>query len=201
MNWMLVLIVLVVVGISLKQNYALDLGQHRKAKIIHALLSSLFFYTYVDSISFLIGLVQYFEMIRNSAQGFGIITQDTHFILLLLSNLLGVVALWYFGKMIKRDNHARKVIIKLLPILGLISSIGFYRGFLEDGDSMGLSDGLIISLGLVIMLGFYIGFMMIYKSPMMVRFFKMELEDGEQSEENLGKLINEIGEGMNIEEK
>lgn len=185
------LIVIVISGLSLRRNYALDAGHHKKAKIVHAILITLFFYLYTGSVSQIIKLFGNFDVVLNSTSGIGLMSKELSIAHLVISTVVNLVALWYFAKMLGRNNKAREIIVKLLPVLGMLASISFYQDFLASGDAA-VSDSLVMAIGIAIILSFYVGAMMIYRAQFMRKFFIMEPEEGAKKVDD---LIDEIGEG------
>lgn len=183
------LIVLGISAIYLYLDFRTDPKDHAKAKIVHGILIVLLFYSYLGSISDFVNTMRNIGSFFQQQQAIGIIPGGISAVISFLSSILSVIVLWNVGKMMRRHNGARKLVIKLLPLLGLFGVFSFYGGFVLDGDMMGFSDWGIILLGFIIMMGIFLGIMFIYCAPFMVRFFERVSPNAP-----LTDLIDRIGE-------
>lgn len=189
--FLLIIVAIVVAGLI--KNYSIDKGKHLKAKWVHGLLITLLMYSFVGSISQGIKIVFSFSSFLETTPAVGIIPKNAHILLIIIHTVLSILVFVYAGKMIGRKNEDRLRMIKILPFVGFLSSLFFYRGFVQDGDKMGIPDWVILLMGFIIMMGIYIGTMKIYQSKFMVRFFEKDNEIGMSSNENLEELIDELG--------
>lgn len=185
----LLLIVLGISAIYLYVDFRTDPGEHLKAKTIHTVLIVFLFYYYIDSIRELIAIVGDIEVFFRQRPSLGIIPGLLNAVITLMSSIISAIVLWNVGKMVRRHNSARKLIIKLLPVLAFFSLFSFYEVLAIGGNVVGFYEWGIILSGFIIMMGLFLGIMFIYRAPFMVRFFERASPNAP-----LTDLIDRIGE-------
>ena len=196
MKWIYPILFVLFTVFQLRKNYSQDEGQHKKAKIIHASLICLLLFSYLGSLSQIIRLMTNFSQVAEATYGAGMFSKEVHLAVKIIRSTLSVVALWYFWKMVGRDNGARKIAIHLFPFLGLMASFSFYFGFIgADESSQELWPSWITFLiALIVMMGIYLGIRQTYQASFMRRFFEMDHEEGWKSKDDLEGMISTIGE-------
>lgn len=184
----LLLIVLGISAIYLYVDFRIDPGEHLKAKVIHTVLIVFLFYYYIDSIRELIAIVGDIDVFFRQRPSLGIIPGLLNAVITLMSSILNVIVVWNVGKMIRRHNGARKLIVKLLPVLAFFSLFSFYEVLAIGGNVAGFYEWGIILTAFIIMMGLFLGIMFIYRAPFMVRFFERVSADAP-----LNELVDQIG--------
>ncbi len=171
------IIALVIMGLGLYRDYKRDAGLNRKAKIYHAILLTLLLASYAGSFGIVGAIIRNFEGVKNQfSVDVGIVPGQVHLFLYFLHTLVSLAVLVFAYQMISRKETARKRLVTLLPLLGILSVFSFYRGWLNTPDELILSDGMIILIGVIIMGGLTMLYMKIYNSEWMKKFFTFEPE-------------------------
>jgi hypothetical protein len=172
-----VVIAFIFLVIGLIKDYQKDKGRHVKAKVFHAICLTVIIYSYAGSFQILGMLIRDFD---GAHQRFsvpvGFVSGDVHWIIYLIHSALVMTIIILAYQMIRRSEKARRMLVILLPIAGLLEVFGFYRGWVSGEANLGVSDGLIILIGLVIVGGITLVIYLVYSSEFMKTFFVFEHE-------------------------
>lgn len=163
---------LVFLVIGLIKDYQRDKGKNVKAKIFHAICLTLLIMSYAGSFQILGMLIRDFEGAQQRfSSNVGPVPGQLHWIIYLVHSALVMTVIILAYQMIRRSEKSRKLLVKLLPLAGLLEVFSFYRGWILDGDDLGVGHGAIILIGFVIVGGITTLIFWVYTSEFMKTFF------------------------------
>lgn len=158
----------------LDRDYADDAPHHRKAKIVHAILLILLIFSSIGAVFNAILILGNLKVFFSSARPVGIFSHKLFGTAILLETVAGLFALVYLWKMLQRDDMAREVIVKFLPVWGLLKSFSLYDMLLHQNNSQGEYGWALYLLSVGITLGIFWAIRKVYQTPFMLAFFRME---------------------------
>jgi len=166
------IIALVIMALGLYKDYKRDSGLNKKAKTYHAFLLTLLLASYAGSFGVVGAIIRNFEGLKNQfSVDVGIVPGQVHLVLYFLHTLVSLAILVFAYQMISRNEKARKRLVSLIPILGVLSVFSFYRGWLNTPEELILSDWMIILIGAIIMGAMTMLYLKVYNSQWMKKFF------------------------------
>ncbi len=181
--------VFVILAIGLTRDYNRDKGQNSKAKIFHAIILAIICASYAGSFGILGSVIRNFDEIQQKySVPIGIVPGQVHFLFYMAHLALSLVILILAIQMISRKEKALKLFLRLLPFLALLEIFSFYRGWIVDGDDMGVKHGIIILIGFLIIGGITTAIIWIYKTNFMKTFFEAPKKIEPMSEINEGNI-------------
>lgn len=86
------------------------------------------------------------------------------------------------------------MLVKTLPFLALVAPLNVYRSASIDSQTDSPDEWIFVLILYLIIGGFFFGVMKIYQSPTFVRFFELDLDQGDKDMNQLEELIDEVGE-------
>lgn len=182
--------------IGLAQDYQKDKKQNIKAKIFHAICLTILIASYAGSFKILGMLIRDFDGARERfSTSVGPISGQIHWAIYLVHSALVMTIIILAYQMIRRLDKSRRLLLKLLPLAGLLEVFSFYRGWIIDGDE-GVNHGVIIVIGLVIVGGFTVFIFWVYNSVFMKNFFAY----GEIEKMDKGKIVSTDADNQRIQE-
>lgn len=163
---------LVFLVIGLVQDYKRDKGKHIKAKVFHAICLTFLIASYAGSFKILGMLIRDFDGARERfSTNVGPISGQLHWLIYLVHSGLVMTIIILAYQMIRRLDRPRRLLVKLLPLAGLLEVFSFYRGWVADGGDLGVNHGIIILIGLLLVGGLTTLIFLIYNSKFMKEFF------------------------------
>jgi hypothetical protein len=175
MRFTIIALIFLVVGLI--KDFQKDKGQHVKAKVFHAICLTVIIFSYAGSFQILGMLIRDFEGAHQRfSTPVGFVPGQLHWIIYLIHSALVMTIIILAYQMIRRSEKSRKLLVTLLPAAGLLELFSFYRGWISDGDYLGVSNGLINLVGLLIVGGATLAIYMVYDSKFMKAFFSFEQE-------------------------
>jgi hypothetical protein len=158
--------------IGLAQDYQRDKGKNIKAKVLHAVCLTVLIVSYAGSFKILGMLIRDFDGARERfSTNVGPISGEIHWIIYLVHSALVMTIIILAYQMIRRLDKSRRLLVKLLPLAGLLEVFGFYRGWVTDGDDLGVNHGMVILIGLLFVGGITTLIFLVYNSRFMKEFF------------------------------
>lgn len=146
-----------------------------RQKVLHVIGTFLLFSFNITSFRYLFHLsgnfLEFYE--KSKETSFGIIAPEFNFIVILISNILGVVLFVLVFSLLNRRKSARKLVVRIIPFAVLTSLPSLYELYLNQ------SEELIRVLALVFISIFilvYAGLFMIYQNKNMKEFFTTKQE-------------------------
>jgi len=172
------IIALIIIAFGLIRDFKRDKGLNKKAKIYHSILITLLIALYAGSFGVLGSVIRNFEKIKaRFSVDIGIISGEIHIVLYFLHLGISLFVLVFAYQMVSRKEIARKRLLIFLPVLGVLSTFNFYRGWLNIPNEPGeliLNDWVILLIGLIIAGGLTILYMKVYSSEWMKKFFQFQ---------------------------
>jgi hypothetical protein len=163
---------LVILTFGLIQDYKRDKGLNTKAKVFHAICLTILIASYAGSFGILGMWMRNFDKAQERfSVDVGLVPGQLHFIFYLLHSVLAMTVIIIAYRMIRRNDKSRKLLITLLPVLALLETFGFYRGWIIDGDDPEVNHGIILLMGFLVIGGLTSVLIAIYKSKFMRTFF------------------------------
>jgi hypothetical protein len=136
---------LIFLVIGLIQDYQRDKGKNMKAKVFHAICLTFLIASYAGSFKILGMLVRNFDEARERfSTNVGPIPGQIHWVIYLLHSVVVMTIIVLAYQMIRRNDKSRKLLVKLLPLAGLLEVFSFYRGWVIDGDDLGVNHGITV---------------------------------------------------------
>ena len=164
---------LAILTFGLINDYKADKGQNTKAKILHAICLTILITSYSGSFRILGMLTRNFDKVKERfSVDVGIVPGQIHFIFYLLHSALAMTVIVVAYQMIRRNEKSRRLLTILLPILALLEVFSFYRGWVIDGEDLGVNHALIFLVGFLLIGGLTSIIIAIYKSKSMATFFR-----------------------------
>jgi hypothetical protein len=165
---------LVILIFGLIQDYKRDKGQNTRAKVFHVVCLTILIASYAGSFRVLGMLTRNFDKAQERfSVDVGLVPGQIHFIFYLLHSVLAMTVIIIAYQMIRRNDKSRKLLITLLPFLALLEIFSFYRGWIIDGDDLGVNHGIILLIGFLLIGGLTSVIVAVYKSKFMTTFFTM----------------------------
>lgn len=163
---------LTILATGLVQDYKRDKGRNLRAKVLHAVCLGVLIASYAGSFRVLGLLARNFSKVKERfSVDVGVVPGQLHFILYLLHSALAMAVVVVAYRLIRRNEKSRRLLINLLPFLALLEVFSFYRGYLIDGDDLGVDHLLVVFTGILIIGGLTTIFIAVYRSKMMRMFF------------------------------
>ncbi len=163
---------LAILVVGLVNDYKRDEGRNVRAKVFHAICLATLIVSYTGSFRILASWIRNFERAKGIfSVDVGLVPGQLHFIFYLLHSVLAMVVIVVAYGMIKRNDRSRKLLIRLLPFLAFLEVFSFYRGWLSDGDDLGVNHAMIVLTGFLVIGGLASIIIAIYSSRMMRIFF------------------------------
>jgi hypothetical protein len=194
----IIISVLLITGLA--KNYRLDAGEHKKAKIIHAICLTLLCLSYSGSFRHVGWLMFHFDKTREIySADIGAVPGNIHFLIYLVHLVLALFILMLSYQMINRNTKARVQLLYFLPFLALTEAFNFYRGWFSDGDDGQINHFLVFWVGLVLFGGLSALIIIVYTGKSMKSFFAMQrapsIDLTAEHQDIQGNTDNKTGEG------
>jgi hypothetical protein len=163
---------LIFLAIGLVQDYQKDKGQYIKAKVFHAICLTILVTSYAGSFKILGMLFRNFDGARERfSTSIGAIPGQVHWIIYLVHSVVVMTIIVLAYQMIRRSDKSRRLLVKLLPLAGILEVFGFYRGWVIDGDDLGVNHWVIVLIGVLFVGTLTTIIFRIYNSKFMKEFF------------------------------
>lgn len=163
---------LIFLAIGLTHDFKRDKGKHAKAKVLQTICLTILIASYAGSFKILGMLIRDFDRARQHfSVAFGPVSADVSWMMYLIQSAVVLTVLILAYQMIRRSDKSRSILVKLLPVAGLLEVFSFYRGWVIGGDDLGLNHGVIILIGCVIVGSITAFIFFVYQSKLMTDFF------------------------------
>lgn len=170
---MLKIIALIIICVSLYNDYKRDKRQHLKAKIYHSVFLLLITLMYVDSFRFFLWMLWHFDLAMTTwSKPVGVIGGEFHLFINIVNVLIGMALTCFSYQASTRKEYGRIWIIKLFPVVALTETFTFYRGWTSDGFDSETNHTLILFIGALLFGGLCFTIIKVYASNYMLLFFK-----------------------------
>jgi hypothetical protein len=165
---------LIFLAILLVQDYQRDKGKNIKAKVFHAICLTYMIAGYAVSYKTIGMLIRDFDGARERfSANVGPVSGQVQWFIYLVSSAVGIAIIILSYQMVRRLDKSRRLLLKLLPLAGILEAFNFYRGWVIDGDDFGLNHGIIILIGLLVAGGLTTLIFLVYNSNLMKEFFSI----------------------------
>jgi len=168
--------VLVLLFFVLRTDYKRDFGEHKKAKIYHAIILGVLLFYYTGSSQFLFWFLGDFNnAIEYISKDVGIFSGIVMQIFIILHFFLSIFTLYIIYNLIKRRKEDLVRLKFVLPLLVITESLMLYKVVLESSDIGEVHEGISLLVVCIIIYGsFAIAIWSIYKKPFMKDFFNLK---------------------------
>lgn len=197
----IIISILLITGLT--KNYRLDAGEHKTAKIIHAVCLSVLCLAYSGSFRHIGWLMFHFDKTREIySADIGIVPGNIHFLIYLVHLALVLFVIMFCYQMIGRNNKARVQLLYFLPFLALTEAFNFYRGWFSEGDEGQINHLLVFWIGLILFGGLSALMIIAYTGKSMKAFFAMQqapsIDLTTEHQGVQGNTNNKTGEGSSF---
>ncbi|GAB3655989.1 hypothetical protein GCM10027594_28810 [Hymenobacter agri] len=166
-------IALLILAVGLYHNYQSDRGQHGKAKVWQAICLALLVQAYSNIFGQLAWLLGNWNAQQQKYGGaVGYVSGELHWCLYLLHLGLALLTLLTALRMINRSDAARRRLLWLLPLLVLVETFSFYRGWLRGSVEAPAMHAFVLALGLAFNGGVALMMTLVYRSKFMRAFYQ-----------------------------
>ncbi len=185
MSYFAILIFSIVVLPKALREYKKDKNKNTTAKYLNLLLSILIFTIYISSVK--IELREYLfnleEFYRSYQSKIGFIPSGIGKLVWIFYVLICIVISWLSVLLALRKEYARKLFLKLLPVLWILESIQLYKYALKNFSTI---DTKYLFLYILILLGIIIfTFFLLYYSRLMKSFFQYTAQESPSIQQNI----------------
>jgi hypothetical protein len=158
--------------IGLVKDYQRDKGKNIKAKVFHAICLTLLVASYAGSFKILGMLIRDFDGAKERFSiAVGPISEEMTWYIYLVHSAIAMTIIILAYQMIRRVDKPRKMMTKILPLLGVVELFSFYRAWVIDGNELGVNHGVIILIGVLVVGGLTTFITLVYNSGFMKDFF------------------------------
>jgi hypothetical protein len=166
-------IALLILAVGLYHNYQSDRGQHGKAKVWQAICLALLVQSYSNVFGQLAWLVGNWNAQHQKFGGaVGYVSGELHWGLYLLHLGLALLTLLTALRMINRSDAARRRLLWLLPLLVLVETFSFYRGWLRGSVEVPAMHVFVLVLGFAFNGAVALVMTLVYHSKFMRAFYQ-----------------------------
>lgn len=166
-------IALLILAVGLYHNYQQDSGLQRRAKVWQAICLALLVQAYASTFGQVGWLVSHWAAAQQKfGRAVGYVPGEGHLLLYLLHMGLALLTLLTAIRMINRSDAARRRLLWLLPLLVVVETFSFYRGWLSGGAEVPLMHGFILALGLAFNGAVALVMTLVYRSRFMKAFYQ-----------------------------
>ena len=169
------IVALLILAVGLYYNYQQDRGLHQRAKVWQAICLGLLVQAYASTFRLAIWVLgSWSSAYQKYNQAVGFMPGTMHWLFYLLHIGLALFTLGTVIGMLNRSNAARHRLFWLLPLLVVFETFSFYRGWLNGGAEEPAMQYFILVLGFVFNGIIALGMLMLYQSPFMKAFYRVE---------------------------
>jgi hypothetical protein len=169
------IIALLILAVGLYHNYQQDAGSHRKAKVWQALCLALLVQAYASIFGQVGWAVSHWAAVQQKFGGaVGYVPGGVHLLLYWGHLGLALLTLLTAVRMVNRVDAARRRLLRLLPLLVVVETFSFYRGWLGGGAEVPLMHGFILALGLAFNGALALALALVYRSGFMRAFYQTQ---------------------------
>lgn len=165
--------VLVLLFLGLRTDYKRDFGEHKKAKIYHAIILGILLFYYTGSLIYLFWFLSDFNnAIEYISKDVGFISGIVMQIFMILHFFLSIFTLYLTYRLIKRRKEDLVLLNFVLPILVITESLVLYKVVLESSVIGEFYEDVSLLFVCIMIYGSVaIAIWSIYKRPFMKDFF------------------------------